>query len=136
MDDGFVFSLLQCAHPLLLLFALQLMLLLLLSHRRTLLLATGILVAGGTAAYVQSRFSCRKPDSFSHHNGVDDTNKNSEVVQDNNVKKTTRKKGALKSLQVLAGVLLSEMGKMGTRDLLALAAIVVSLLCVDLRCGI
>ncbi|XP_041002944.1 ABC transporter D family member 1 isoform X2 [Juglans microcarpa x Juglans regia] len=95
------------------------------SRRRTLLLATGILVAGGTAAYVQSRFSCRKPDSFSHHNGVDDTNKNSEVVQDNNVKKTTRKKGALKSLQVLAGVLLSEMGKMGTRDLLALAAIVV-----------
>lgn len=119
----------------LLLFALQLTLLLL-SHRKTLLLATGILVAGGTAAYVQSRLSCRKPDSFSHLNGVDDANENSKVFRDNNVKKTTQKKGALKSLQVLAGVLLSEMGKMGMRDLLALAAIVVSLFCVNLSCGI
>lgn len=102
--------------------------LLFLFHRKTLLLATGILVAGGTAAYVQSRFNCRKPGSYQHHNGLnDDKEKSEEVVRDdNNVKKTTKKKGGLKSIQVLAAVLLSEMGKMGARDLLALVAIVVS----------
>lgn len=98
-------------------------------HRKTLLLATGILVAGGTAAYVQSRFSSKKPDSFHHYNGLnDDKEKLENVVSDtSNVKKTTRKKGGLKSLKVLAAILLSEMGKMGARDLLALVAIVVSL---------
>ncbi|KAG2711876.1 hypothetical protein I3760_04G098000 [Carya illinoinensis] len=97
------------------------------SRRKTLLVATGILAAGGTAAYVQSRFSCRKPNSFSHYNGLNDAKQKSEKVprDDNNVKKTKRKKGGLKSLQVLAGVLLFEMGKMGTRDLLALLAMVV-----------
>lgn len=97
------------------------------SRRKTLLLATGILVAGGAATYVQSRFSGRKHDSFRHYNGLnDDEEKLEKVVSDtNNVKKNTRKKGGLKSLQVLASILLSEMGKMGTRDLLALVAIVV-----------
>ncbi|XP_041008725.1 ABC transporter D family member 1-like [Juglans microcarpa x Juglans regia] len=97
------------------------------SRRKTLLLATGILAAGGTAAYVQSRFSCRKPNSFSHYNGLNDAQQKSEKVprDANNVKKTKRKKGGLKSIQVLAGVLLFEMGKMGTRDLLALLAMVV-----------
>lgn len=97
------------------------------SRRKTLLLATGILVAGGTAAYVQSRFSSKKPDSFHHYNGLNnDKEKLEKVVSDtSNVKKTTRKKGGLKSLKVLAAILLSEMGKMGTRDLLALVAIVV-----------
>lgn len=102
--------------------------LLFLLHRKTLLLATGILVAGGTAAYVQSRFNCRKPGSYQNHNGLNDNiEKSEEVVRDdNNVKKTPKKKGGLKSIQVLAAVLLSEMGKMGARDLLSLVAIVVS----------
>ncbi|XP_059433464.1 ABC transporter D family member 1 isoform X1 [Corylus avellana] len=97
------------------------------SRRKTLLLATGILAAGGTAAYVQSRFNSRKPGSYQHHNGLNDDKEKSEEVfrDDNNVKKTTKKKGGLKSIQVLAAVLLSEMGKMGARDLLALVAIVV-----------
>jgi hypothetical protein len=76
---------------------------------------------------VQSRFNCRKPGSYQHHNGLNDDKEKSEVFRDdNNVKKTSKKKGGLKSIQVLAAVLLSEMGKMGARDLLALVAIVVS----------
>lgn len=43
--------------------------------------------------------------------------------------KNKQKKGGLKSLQVLAAVLLSEMGRLGARDLLALVGIVVSLFC-------
>lgn len=77
---------------------------------------------------MQSRFNSRKPGSYLHHNGLNNDKEKSEEVfrDDNNVKKTTKKKGGLKSIQVLAAVLLSEMGKMGARDLLALVAIVVS----------
>ncbi len=125
---SFVFNLPSCAQPPAWPFVWKFMLLILF-RRKTLLLATGILVAGGAATYVQSRFSGRKHDSFRHYNGLnDDEEKLEKVVSDtNNVKKNTRKKGGLKSLQVLASILLSEMGKMGTRDLLALVAIVVSL---------
>ncbi|GAV87165.1 ABC_tran domain-containing protein/ABC_membrane_2 domain-containing protein [Cephalotus follicularis] len=99
---------------------------LLASRRKTLMLAAGILVAGGTATYLQSRFIYRKPDSFGHCNGIrDDEEKSDKVVADYfNKKKTAQNKG-LKSLQVLAKILLSSMGKMGARDLLALVAIVV-----------
>ncbi|KAJ4715706.1 ABC transporter D family member 1-like [Melia azedarach] len=96
------------------------------SRRKSLLLASGILVAGGTAAYLKSRFSSKKPDSFGHYNGLEDTEENADtaVMNGSNVKKT-KQKGGLKSLQVLAAILLSEMGKMGARDLLALVGIVV-----------
>ncbi|KAB1210259.1 ABC transporter D family member 1 [Morella rubra] len=94
---------------------------------KTLLLATGIVVAGGTAAYVQSRFGCKKQDSFHHYNGLNDDKEKLEKIarDDDKVKQNRRKKGGLKSLQVLTRVLLSGMGKMGARDLLALVAIVV-----------
>ncbi|KAF5749808.1 hypothetical protein HS088_TW03G00133 [Tripterygium wilfordii] len=97
------------------------------SRRKTLLVAAGILVAGGTAAYVQSRFSRKKIDSFHHYNGLgDNEEKSAKVVSDdNNRKKTTHKRGGIKSLQVLAAILLSKMGKMGAKDLLALVSIVV-----------
>jgi len=49
------------------------------------------------------------------------------TATDQNAKITTKKKkgGGLKSLQVLTAILLSQMGKMGARDLLALVATVV-----------
>lgn len=49
-----------------------------------------------------------------------------EVANDNIVKKSKQKKSGLRSLQVLAAILLSHMGKLGVRDLLGLVAIVVS----------
>lgn len=96
------------------------------------MLATGIIVAGGTAAYMQSRSRVRRPNGTGHHNGLGVENEVSEeldVVGNNNntiIKKGRQKKG-LKSLQVLAAILLSHMGRMGARDLLALLAVVVSL---------
>ncbi|XP_022739665.1 ABC transporter D family member 1-like isoform X2 [Durio zibethinus] len=97
------------------------------SRRKALLLASGIVVAGGAAAYVQSRFSSNKADSYGHYNGVRENREISDEVlkKNNNVKGTTQKKGGLKSLQVLAAILLSEMGQIGARDLLALVGIVV-----------
>lgn len=99
---------------------------LLASRRKSLLIATGILVVGGTAAYVQSRHSGRKSDSC-HYNGLKDDNEKSDklVTNKDNVKKTTQKKGSLKSLHVLAAILSSEMGKKGARDLFAMVAIAV-----------
>ena len=94
--------------------------------RKTLLLATGIVVAGGTAAYVQSRLSSKKHDSFAHYTGLDNYKGNAQVAAtDNNLNKNSNKKGGLKSLKVLAAILLSRMGQMGARDLLSLVAIVV-----------
>lgn len=86
------------------------------------------MVAGGTAAYVQSRLNHKKHDSLGHYNGLNDNEETMEkvVMNDHKLKKPPRKKGGLKSLQVLAAILLSEMGQMGVRDLLALVSIVVS----------
>jgi hypothetical protein len=83
------------------------------------------LAAGGTAAYVQSRISSKKSDSFLHSNGPKDDKKISNKLVTNDQKNTQKKRG-LKSLQVLAAVLLSRMGKMGAKDLLAMIAIAVS----------
>ncbi|KAJ9177606.1 hypothetical protein P3X46_012809 [Hevea brasiliensis] len=100
---------------------------LLASRRKSLLLATGILLVGGTAAYVSSWRNCIKSDSFGHLNGLKDDNDklDGQVTDEDNVKKTIQKKGNLKSLQVLAAVLLYDMGKMGARDLFTLIAIAV-----------
>ena len=99
-------------------------------YRKTLLLATSVIVAGGTAAYLQSR-SCRgRPDFVGHQNELNEKKEQLEEVYGNeNIGKTSRqkKKGGLKSLQVLAAMLLSHMGRIGARDLLALVGIVVSL---------
>jgi ABC-type uncharacterized transport system fused permease/ATPase subunit len=108
---------------------------LLASRRKTLLLTTGLIVAGGTAAaYMQSRNSCKRRDSFGNSNGVRDSVDeesdtlidNSNSSKENSLKKNSReKKGGLRSLQVLAAILISHMGRMGGRDLLALVATVV-----------
>ncbi|KAG4995489.1 hypothetical protein JHK86_032316 [Glycine max] len=96
------------------------------SRRRTLLLASGILIAGGTAAYVQSRFRVNKHDLFGHCNGHNNDKEvtEEEVVKGVSAPKKKQKKG-LKSLQVLAAILLSGMGKFGARDLLGLVVIAV-----------
>ncbi|QHN81675.1 ABC transporter D family member [Arachis hypogaea] len=96
------------------------------SRRKTLLFATGIFVAGGTAAYMQSRSRFNRRD-LGHCNGHNDDNQvtTEEVVKGSTASKNKQKKGGLKSLQVLAAILLSEMGKLGARDLLALVGVVV-----------
>ncbi|CAI0420305.1 unnamed protein product [Linum tenue] len=99
---------------------------LLASRRKSLLFAAGILVAGGTTAYLQSCSRVKKSDSFGNYNGLNDVKENSDklLTKVNNAK-TTTKQGGFKSLKVLAAVLLSEMGKVGTADLLAMIAIAV-----------
>lgn len=80
---------------------------------------------------MQSRFRTNKHDLFGQCNGQ---HSDKEVTEDEVMKETTppknkQKKGGAKSLQVLAAILLSEMGKLGARDLLALIGIVVRLFC-------
>lgn len=102
---------------------------LLASRRKALLIASGVFLAGGTAAaYVQSRRNLRKSVAFDDYNGNE---ANQELLQNshgrsNVVKKSRQKKGGLKSLHVLAAILLSRMGQMGARDLLILVAVVIS----------
>lgn len=88
-------------------------------NRKTLAVATSVLVAGGTAAYVHWRLQNRfiQPDSFNH-----------DIIPVNNKEKsrTRKKKAGLRSLQVLAAILLSQMGRKGARNLLAIVATVVS----------
>ncbi|XP_052197814.1 ABC transporter D family member 1 [Diospyros lotus] len=98
------------------------------SRRKTLLIATGVIVGGGTAAYFQSRYLRKTPDSFGHYNGLSDDKEQLEKVDgDENIVKKSRqkKKGGLKSLQVLAAILLSRMERTGARDLLGLVATVI-----------
>lgn len=99
-----------------------------LSYRKSLLLASGILVAGGTAAYMQSRFSRKQHGSFGNFNGSYSSTEGSENENSNptvyNGKR--QKKTPLRSLQVLAAILLSQIGRRGTCDLLALVSVVVS----------
>lgn len=96
-------------------------------YRKALILATGVLVAGGSAAYVKSRFNYKKHDSFGQYNGLNNNEGDTEqLINDGKRKKTPDKRGGLKSLKVLAAILLSHMGKMGARDLLSLLGIVVS----------
>lgn len=92
------------------------------SRRKSLLLATGILVTGGTAAYMHSRLSHERPGSFGHCNGPGSL---TEGPENDNSKNSGQKKNALRSLQILAGILLSQIGRRGARDLLALVSVVV-----------
>ncbi|GFY86455.1 peroxisomal ABC transporter 1 [Actinidia rufa] len=99
---------------------------LLASRRKIVLLATGVIVGGGAAAYLQSRYCCKRPDSVGHYNGLSDDNEQVEkaIGSESIIKKSRqKKKGGLKSLQVLAAILLSHMGRIGARDILCLVAI-------------
>lgn len=109
-------------------FILQYVTLTVFSCRKSLLLASGILVAGGTAAYMQSRLRNNRSGAFGQCNGPGGLAEGSENdISKNSVSKGKKKnKNALRSLQVLAAILLSQMGRRGARDLLALVSVVVS----------
>ncbi|KAJ4898758.1 ABC transporter D family member 1 [Raphanus sativus] len=96
------------------------------SRRKSILLAAGIVAAGG-AFYLKSRISSPRLDSSRGRSGGDGEALEKRTGNNKNAKKATSKKkgGGLKSLQVLTAILLSQMGKMGARDLLALLATVV-----------
>jgi len=103
------------------------------TDRKAILLASGILIAGGTAAYMQSRFRVDKHDLFGHCNeqNNDKEARKEEVINDSTKPKNKQKKGGMKSLQVLTAILLSDMGQLGVKNLLALVTTVVRLLSVD-----
>ena len=91
-------------------------------NRKTLSVVTGILLAGGTAAYVQSR---RQRKSNSHklipENSQGESNGNGPDTQNR------QKKSNLKSLQVLNAILLSRMGTQGLQNIMLLIATTVCL---------
>ncbi|ERN14929.1 hypothetical protein AMTRI_Chr02g213560 [Amborella trichopoda] len=95
------------------------------SGRRTLAVASAVLVAGGTAAYMQSR----RRDRNVQHNALGPDTDRETLAQvgsnDSNISRSTRKRGGLKSLHVLARILLSNMGRKGVHNLLALVSVVV-----------
>ncbi|CAL0320367.1 unnamed protein product [Lupinus luteus] len=93
------------------------------SRRKTLLLASGILAAGGAAAYMQSRFRVNKNDSLDQCNGKEVTK--DKVVKNASSSKNKQKKGGFKALKVLTAILLSEIGISGATNLLALVGTVV-----------
>lgn len=106
------------------------------TDRKALLIASGILIAGGTAAYMQSRSRVNKHGLFDHENEHNDDKEvtNEEVMKVSASLKNKQKKGGLKSLKVLTAILLSEMGRLGVKDLLALVAIVVRFFCCGRLC--
>ncbi|KAH0871814.1 hypothetical protein HID58_078836, partial [Brassica napus] len=87
--------------------------------RKSILLAAGIVAAGGAAVYLKSRISSPRL------RGDDDDGALEKRTGNNKNAKKKGGGGGLKSLQVLTAILLSQMGKMGARDLLALVATVV-----------
>lgn len=97
------------------------------SRRKAILLTSGILIAGGTAAYMQSRFRVNKHDLFGNCNEQSNDKEvtKEEVMNDSTAPKNKQKKGGLKSLKVLTAILLSEMGQLGVKNLLSLVATVV-----------
>lgn len=100
------------------------------SNRRTLALVSGVLVAGGTVAYMQSRWHGRSSRPGSSANlstlGKDKESLSQNGVDDTSIRTARRKKRGLRSLHVLAEMLLSQMGPIGMRNLMALVATVVS----------
>lgn len=101
-----------------------------LSNRRTVALVSGVLVAGGTLAYMQSRWhsSSLKQESSSNISipGKNKENLSQNGTDDKSIRTSRRKNRGLRSLHVLAQILLSQMGPMGMRNLMALVATVVS----------
>ncbi|KAK1294460.1 ABC transporter D family member 1 [Acorus calamus] len=95
------------------------------SRRKTLAMVTGVLVVGGTSAYLRNRFI--KPNSSGHDSELLNNNDQSRQITHNanSIKKINKKRGGLRSLKILAAILLSKMGRRGTRNILALVAIVI-----------
>nr|XP_027079292.1 ABC transporter D family member 1 [Coffea arabica]XP_027079293.1 ABC transporter D family member 1 [Coffea arabica]XP_027079294.1 ABC transporter D family member 1 [Coffea arabica]XP_027079295.1 ABC transporter D family member 1 [Coffea arabica] len=101
---------------------------LLASRRKSLLVAAGIVAAGGTAAaYMHLRSTTKQHSSLGHYDVLTNSEVQSEKKDGKSsvVKKSRQKKGGLRSLHVLARILLSRMGQAGARDLFALVTTVV-----------
>ena len=99
------------------------------SYRKSLLVAAGIVAAGGTAAaYMHLRRTTKQHSSLGHYDVLTNSEVQSEKKDGKSsvVKKSRQKKGGLRSLHVLARILLSSMGQAGARDLFALVTTVVS----------
>ncbi|PKA66791.1 ABC transporter D family member 1 [Apostasia shenzhenica] len=92
------------------------------SRRRTLALVTGVLVTGGTAAYLQSKRRKVKCDKSDH--SIDNADSRGNVslngTVDQPARKLRRKKAGLRSLHVLTAILLSKIGPKGLRTLVSL----------------
>lgn len=100
-----------------------------LSRRKALAVAATALIAGGGLAYAQSSFRSRhlRQEHYDHSNGTA-TEKETPIQNGANnpiTIKTRRKKNGLKSLKALVGILLAQIGRKGTHNILFLAAIVV-----------
>lgn len=99
------------------------------TYRRTLAAITGIIVTGGTVAYLRSRHQSRsiRPDSsttIASGNAKETLNQNG--VDDNSNRKSSQKRSRLRSFNSLAVILLSQMGRKGMHNLMALVATTVS----------
>ena len=96
--------------------------------RKSLLLATAILAAGGAAAYMQPRLRHVQIGSVGCYNGAGNLTETSEDGLSNPTfhKEKKLKKSGVRSLQVLAAILLSQMGRRGACDVLTLVGILVS----------
>ena len=96
-------------------------------YRKNVLLASGgLIVAGGMAAYMRSRYCYKKPESFGHYNGLSDLKEQPKKVDRNDkvsMESTPIKRGG--PLKIVAAMLLSHMGLRGARNLLVLVAIAV-----------
>jgi hypothetical protein len=97
--------------------------------RKALAVAAAALIAGGGLAYAQSSFRSRhlRQECYNHSNGTGTEKETPIQNRANNpvASKIRKKKNGLKSLKALAGILLAQMGRKGTHNLLFLAAIVV-----------
>ncbi|KAJ0960282.1 hypothetical protein J5N97_001897 [Dioscorea zingiberensis] len=121
------------------------------SRRRTMLAVAGVLVVSGSVAYMQSGLSNRLtminssiqtlPGNLEEMLMQNETNDNS---NDNRRRISSQKNGGLRSMHVLAAILISRMGPRGMQNLLALVTTVntaaVAVLCLygqngrEIRC--
>ncbi|EPS69391.1 hypothetical protein M569_05375, partial [Genlisea aurea] len=95
------------------------------SRRKALLLATSIVVAGGSAAAYMNLRNRNK--SFKVDRVEDNQEELEEFIGNGiNVKKSRQKRGNVRPLQVLANILRSHLGKTGAINLVTMIAIAVS----------
>ncbi|XP_078171386.1 peroxisomal ABC transporter 1 [Carex rostrata] len=92
------------------------------SRRRALALVSGAVIAGSTVAYMQSRYRrSRQRDSSNH--ALAPTDGSVRDGKDGKLTSTRRRKGSIKSLHVLAAILLKNIGEKGVLNLFSLAVV-------------
>jgi hypothetical protein len=96
--------------------------------RRALALVSGAVLAGGTVAYMQSRYRARARRRESSNHALTPAD---ESVREG-LTSRRKKKSGLKSLHILAAILLKRIGQKGTINLFSLAVAAVILFVIDL----